>query len=185
MVTRLLRGSVLVLLAACLALAPTAASAGGGGCHDQSTTDGTGLDVALAENCFGPTILRVGVGDTVTWHNKDQVDHTVTAAAGLFDAILSYGKQTSYRFAAAGVFPYYCIYHPRMAGAVVVGDGQATPVGTSAGAVNRVVPAATVTTPKEDASSGSSTALLALVSGLGGILIGNAPRIARRARAKS
>ena len=176
------RGVVLVLLVACFALAPAAAMAGGGGggCHSQSQTEATGTEVALVGNCFGPTILHVPVNTVVTWHNRDPYEHTVTAAMGLFDTILSPTRETTFRFTRAGVFPYYCQYHSWMAGAVVVGNAS-----SAASTSLPVVPAAQVKPDPERSSSSSGTALLALAAGLGGILIGNAPRIARRARAKS
>lgn len=179
-----LRAVVLLMLAACLALGPTAiaGAGGGGGCHSQTTTDGTGTEVALVGNCFGPTILRVPVGTTVTWHNRDTYEHTVTAAAGLFDAVLSFGKEATFRFTRAGVYPYYCQYHVRMAGAVVVGDGADT---TSAAGAPVVPAAKVIPEPRQEQTFGSSTALLALAAGVGGIMIGNAPRIARRVRARS
>jgi hypothetical protein len=31
----------------------------------------------------------------------------------------------SYTFEEVGVFPYFCVFHPAMVGAVVVGDGAA------------------------------------------------------------
>jgi plastocyanin len=130
---------ILVLVAipaAALALGAPAANAGGS-CHSGATV-AAGIRVTLSELCFGPTVLYAKPGDTVTWTNKDSTAHTVTGLGfswGSGDGILE-GKTVSYRFAQQGIYPYSCIIHPGMVGAVVVGDagspsaalGMAAPV---------------------------------------------------------
>lgn len=113
--------TVLALLL--VGLAAPAQAGGGGGCHgdfqDASTTA-----VEAGKNCFVPTVARVEVGDTVTWTNVDPVPHTATGAGGVFDAgdFLEGGTATA-TFDEAGVYPYACLLHPGMVGAVVVGNG--------------------------------------------------------------
>jgi plastocyanin len=125
--TLLVTGVVLLLTAA-------PAAAGGGGCH-QPVTDGSGTTVAISQFCFSPTVVRVPVGETVTWSNSDGSDHNVVSAAFRGDA-RSFGKGESYdvTFNDAGVFPYVCSIHPGMVGAVVVGDAD-TPLSPATGAV--------------------------------------------------
>jgi hypothetical protein len=48
----------------------------------------------------------------------------------------------SYRFQNSGVFPYFCLIHPGMVGAVVVGDGTSKETTTQA-----VVPVPAATLP--------------------------------------
>ena len=107
------------------------ATAGGGGCHEP-VTDGRGTNVDLKGNCMITTILRVDPGDTVTFTNRDEIDHTVTGAGarsgdgttfGSFEPIPQ-GKSLSHTFPTNGVYVYYCIFHPGMVGAIVVGDGS-------------------------------------------------------------
>jgi plastocyanin len=98
----------------------------GAGCHAQEVSDGRGTVVEIAEGCFLPTVLRVEPGATVTFWNHDAMAHSVTGASvsfGSFDE-LSQDERMAFRFAGNGVYPYFCLLHPGMVGAVVVGDGS-------------------------------------------------------------
>ncbi len=109
----------------------------GGGCHQQTTlTDHPGNEVGMVGACFEPTVIRVNKGGAVTWTNNDEQVHTVTGAGGVFGNMneIAADDSVSYTFADTGVFPYYCVFHPAMVGAVVVGDGG-TSVSTIAAAV--------------------------------------------------
>ena len=109
----------------------TQAGAGGGACTygipGEGFTDAEGTKVAMVEACFSPTVIRVATGDTVTFTNKDKMVHAVGGAVGSFGdahAEIRWGESVSYRFDEEGTFPYVCIFHPGMVGAVVVGDGE-------------------------------------------------------------
>ena len=72
---------------------------------------------------FSPSMVNVKVGDTVTWTNNDDRDHTVVATDGSFRSEnLHPGASYSYQFTKAGKFAYACSYHPRMKGIVSVAD---------------------------------------------------------------
>jgi len=115
----------------------------GGGCHDE-LTDSAGTKIVLQSLCFGPTVTRIAPGQTVTWLNQDATQHTVTAAGWAWnDQLNDVGDQVSHVFPHAGVFPYFCMYHPAMVGAVVVGDGIAKGSSTAA-AVAPAAPAEAV-----------------------------------------
>jgi plastocyanin len=103
------------------------ALAGGGGCF-QAETQGAGTTVTLAERCFGPTVLYVQPGDTVTWKNADGMRHVVAGSVNSWGAPvnLDNGQATTHRFATAGIFPYSCPLHFGMNGVVIVGDGKAS-----------------------------------------------------------
>jgi hypothetical protein len=114
-------------------------------------TDGDGSRVSIRNFCFGPTILRVRPGETVTWVNRDGFPHIVLGANGAwggYDNVRRNGGQVSYRFVSAGVYPYVCTYHPGMIGAVVVGngkpDGASYAVTTNAGPVIKADPFAAI-----------------------------------------
>ena len=65
--------------------------------------------------------VTIKVGDTVTWVNKDDADHTVTADDDSFDSgNLGNGQSHSHKFTKAGEYTYHCEHHPRMKGKVVV-----------------------------------------------------------------
>ncbi len=99
----------------------------GGGAHcEPNLTDERTTTVTLAKNCFFPTIARVDVGDEVAFVSKDPVPHTITGAIFVFgdmDEIMQ-GDERRFTFDDEGIYPYVCIIHPGMAGAVVVGDGK-------------------------------------------------------------
>jgi plastocyanin len=145
------RGTTIVVgavLTVGMMLAPGVARAsGGGGCGRAVTYDG-GTKINIHNYCFGPTILHVRPGETVTWVNRDTFPHSVLGANGSwgsFDSIRRRGRTLSYRFVEAGVYPYVCTIHVGMVGAVVVGYSKATgatqAVTTDAGPVTLVQPA--------------------------------------------
>jgi plastocyanin len=123
-------------------LSPDVVHASGGGGCGRAVTDDDGTRVSIRNFCFGPTILRVRPGETVTWVNRDGFPHIVLGANGAwggYDNVRRNGGEVSYRFVSSGVYPYVCTYHPGMIGAVVVGngktDGAAYAVTTNAGPV--------------------------------------------------
>lgn len=79
---------------------------------------------------FNPATITIHVGQTVAWHNMDQVQHsatqgscngnTCTQAGGGFDTGILGGGQTSgaITFGSAGTFHFYCRVH----GAAMQGD---------------------------------------------------------------
>ena len=75
---------------------------------------------------YSPQVLTVvvGVNNTVTWTNDDQAPHTVTATDGSFNSgNLNAGQAWSYTFTKAGVYTYFCSYHPWMKGTIIVKAG--------------------------------------------------------------
>jgi plastocyanin len=88
----------------------------------------------LGDKGFSPNPINVKVGDTVTWTNGDNMEHTVTSGTGpsdpnmgkQFDSglsgpfVLTEGKTFSHQFTKAGEFPYFCQIHPTLMGKVVV-----------------------------------------------------------------
>ena len=142
---RTVRLPLVVTVGLLIALIPAGPARAGGGCHASTVPDVAGTKVVLKENCFVQTILRVRPGQAVVWANADQVEHTVTGAAaswGSYDAVLP-GQSVTYRFDRAGVYPYFCLLHPGMIGAVVVGNGgkaAATESGSSVVPLSSPVP---------------------------------------------
>ena len=75
-------------------------------------------------------IIEVLVGDTVVWKNADTSTHTVTSSNMLKDAdtmfdsgLFAPGKSFVRTFMDVGDYPYYCVIHPWMEGAVIVSAG--------------------------------------------------------------
>jgi plastocyanin len=121
-----------VVLLGALVLLPGVASASGGGGCGQPVTDERATGVDIEDFCFSPTIVRVGVGDAVTFTNVDPVPHSVLGANATWGDYAGFKKKSvTYRFSEPGVYPYVCTYHVGMVGVVVVGDGVGGAIGTS------------------------------------------------------
>ncbi len=78
-------------------------------------------EIFIQGMAFDPNTITVTVGTTITWRNKDAVNHTVTSDAALFDSGLIPKDGTyTHTFTTAGTFPYHCTIHTYMTGTVVV-----------------------------------------------------------------
>jgi plastocyanin len=94
----------------------------------RAATPGSGQDAPVATNtiaiqnfAFVPTTVTVKAGSTVTWTNRDQDAHTVTAMAGPFHSpTLNTGQSFHYTFTTPGRYDYLCTIHPFMTATVVV-----------------------------------------------------------------
>jgi plastocyanin len=69
---------------------------------------------------FVPSTITVKAGTRVTWTNRDQVKHTISATNAAFSGLLSQGASASLTFNTVGTFNYFCAIHPTMRGSVVV-----------------------------------------------------------------
>ncbi len=170
---------------------PAHAGGGGGGCHGEAMTDARGTAVVMESSCFLPTVLRVEAGDAVTFANRDPVAHMVTGAANSWGEYeeLYQGDSVVYSFDESGVYPYFCLLHPGMVGAIVVGDGSSSSTGSVSGddsAVSAVPPmaegqSASSEAPPSGSSGGAGTYLLVIgVALLAGTVGLSAGLIARR-----
>lgn len=80
-----------------------------------------GAEVIISNYQFVPAVLTVPPGTTVTWTNRDDDTHTVTAADRLFSSKgLDPGQSFSYTFTTPGTYSYHCAVHPHMTASVVV-----------------------------------------------------------------
>ncbi len=160
----------------------------GGGCHIPPTTR-RGDSVDIADLCFDATVLYVEPGADVTWTNRDAMTHVVVGVGDSWGdpgISLLQGDTVSYRFDRDGVYPYSCLLHPGMVGAIVVGDG----VGTDLAGVVPVAAtedgnvATTATAPV--AKDGAVTGIFAWIAGAALLLagLGAAFAIAARNRRK-
>jgi len=85
-----------------------------------SGTDAT-TEVVINNYSFNPASLTVKVGTTVTWNNQDDDPHTVDSTQGKFKSpTLNKGNSFKFRFTEAGEYPFFCRFHPKMTGKVVV-----------------------------------------------------------------
>ena len=109
---------LLVLSLCCAALAREA---------DSKDKDGKAPKnlVTIKDRKYAPATLTIKAGDSVTWVNKDDHDHTVDAEVeddGFESGNLSNGDTFKHTFPKAGKYKYSCSYHPRMKGTIVVVD---------------------------------------------------------------
>lgn len=76
--------------------------------------------VIINEMKFSPADLKVDIGDTITWINKDLVDHNVKDTINnLFYSDTLRNGQT-YSWVVTGGANYICTIHPTMTGKIVI-----------------------------------------------------------------
>lgn len=145
--------AILLLVPFVLAVSALPARAGGGGlyCAFGKLTEGRTNTVDMKDYCFFPSVVRVERGEMVTWENYDAGAHTVTAPGNWSAESKEYltGEKVSFQFDDEGVFPYVCLLHPGMVGAVVVGDGEGPPGASSS--IEQVAP------PETNAAAGDAS----------------------------
>jgi amicyanin len=89
----------------------------------SSTANAVATDKVVIENyAFSPMVITVKVGTTVTWTNKDAVNHSVTVDSGSMPSSPLFGRDQpySYTFTKTGTVTYHCAPHPYMHGTVIV-----------------------------------------------------------------
>jgi len=165
--TAALLASLTLIFAGFLIAAPLVA--GGDPCFrglDRPARSDEGSTTVKLDTCtFHPTIARVPVGSTVRFVNGSDMPHLITGANlewGSWEAQIERGAEISQTFPAAGIYPFSCMLHPGMTGAVIVGD--ATPA--AAGAAGLVSETSDST---ETAASGSSEPVPLALVGFAGL----------------
>lgn len=79
--------------------------------------------VTIDNFTFGPASVTVPAGTTITWTNRDDIPHTVTAAdtpRRFRSPPLDTGDHFAVTFTQPGTYRYICSLHPMMQGTVVV-----------------------------------------------------------------
>lgn len=108
--------------AACGGKEKAPASAGAPATGGQAAT----ASVAIQTFQFQPSPVQVKAGTGVTWTNRDDITHTITAGTpesrtGRFDMALNGKDQTAtFTFSEPGVYSYFCSRHESMRGEVRV-----------------------------------------------------------------
>ena len=115
--------AALIAIALVMLLAGTASQAQHENGKLVQTAAGTDASpqVIIDNYAFSPAPLSVKVGTTVTWINQDDDAHTVDSTQGKFkSATLNKGDKFAFRFTEAGEYPFYCRFHPKMTGKIIV-----------------------------------------------------------------
>jgi plastocyanin len=95
---------------------PGGTNPGGGG----STSPGAN-DVWMQNTAFNPSSKTVAVGTTITWTNKDAMNHNVTSGSFTSSPTMGQGATYSFTFNTAGTYNYQCTFHPTtMNGTIIV-----------------------------------------------------------------
>ncbi len=100
--------SLLLALAALSAVALSGCTSS----DDSSALSGSSAKTIDMKDFAFPGTVTVPAGATVTWVNRDDAMHTVTAADGSFDSgAIDGGGSWSHTFTEPGTYSYYCKPH--------------------------------------------------------------------------
>ena len=78
-------------------------------------------EIVIQNFAFEPSTLTVKAGTKVTWVNRDDEPHTVTATDKRFNSkTMENGDRFSMEFTKPGTYKYYCALHPKMTGQIIV-----------------------------------------------------------------
>ncbi|MDQ2682724.1 MAG: cupredoxin domain-containing protein, partial [Chloroflexota bacterium] len=98
----------------------------GGNPRDQPVQVGV-TTVEIHDEIFVPNHIQIETGQTVTWVNQDDDDHTASGR-GMDTGVMAPGQSGTFTFLEPGDYLYTCNFHPEMLGLVVVtGDSLASP----------------------------------------------------------
>ena len=120
-VTVILLGVLVVVLGLVVGGGSAAGSSGVGGDRSVAVTD-LADTVVIKNFAFAPTSLAVAPATKITVVNQDRAPHTVTAQDNSFDTgIIAAGQRGEITAPSSlGTYPYICIIHPSMTGALIV-----------------------------------------------------------------
>jgi plastocyanin len=82
-----------------------------------------GATVQVGHNRLEPADVTISAGDTVTFHNQEEMPggHTIVADDGSFESPgLAKDESWSHTFATPGKYPYHIKQHPGARGTVTV-----------------------------------------------------------------
>ena len=84
--------------------------------------DETPSAITIDNFTFGPQMLTVKAGTTVTWANKDDIPHGIASSNNAFkkSGALDTDDSYSFTFTTPGTYQYFCYLHPNMVGSIVV-----------------------------------------------------------------
>jgi amicyanin len=116
---RIVSTAVLFVTTFGVAFAGMFAGAGSLPAAAQQTPGAT--EVKIDNFSFGPAELKIPVGTTVTWTNRDDIPHTAVSTDKMFKSkVLDTDEKFSFTFSKPGTYEYFCSIHPKMTGKVVV-----------------------------------------------------------------
>ena len=80
-----------------------------------SAAEPRAITIEMQRQSFVPDRIEVVAGTRITWINRDDMPHSVTAADNRFDTgpVLA-GKSFQWTAQGNGTIDYHCIFHPSM-----------------------------------------------------------------------
>ena len=112
-------------------LASTALLAAGCGSDDEPAAEAdkgdavSGQQVEMKDIAYQPEAIRVRTGETITWVNRDAVQHDVVNVKEGEEPrseLFNEGQTYEWTPTEAGTVEYLCTVHPNMTGTVEVTD---------------------------------------------------------------
>lgn len=90
--------------------------------HFVNNGEGPTAEGVIYNYRFIPRELRVRAGSFVTFHNNDEIEHTISddVAGGGNSGRMRGGKSLTLRFDSPGEFNFHCDIHPSMRGKIIV-----------------------------------------------------------------
>ncbi|KRQ06150.1 cupredoxin domain-containing protein [Bradyrhizobium sp. DASA03076] len=82
--------------------------------------DENAMEVHIDNFVFQPAELKIKLGTTVTWTNRDDIPHTVVSAGKFRSKTLDTDDKFTFTFTDAGDYKYFCSLHPHMTGMIKV-----------------------------------------------------------------
>jgi plastocyanin len=86
-----------------------------------TTIPGPTVSVIIEKGAFSPKELTIAAGTTVTWTNREDIQHMLIDRAGSFGSpIFGKGETFSNTFKKPGTYPYYCKVQAFITGTITV-----------------------------------------------------------------
>ena len=77
--------------------------------------------IEISDFKFVPQTITIKGGDSITWINRDSIQHSATSDTGAFDSgLLAKNREFTFTFDGAGEFSYHCTPHPYMKATIIV-----------------------------------------------------------------
>jgi len=78
--------------------------------------------VTIKKRAFSPNAITAKVGDTITFTNEDNTDHSATANDGSFDTKTFSSGSKTFKVTKPGPIGYHCVIHSSMQGEILVSE---------------------------------------------------------------
>ncbi|HEX6002332.1 MAG TPA: cupredoxin domain-containing protein [Hyphomicrobiaceae bacterium] len=77
------------------------------------------VHVTIEQLAYVPAEIKVKIGETIEWINKDPIEHTATVRGG-WEVIIPADAKASKVVEVGDDVEYYCRLHPNMTGRIII-----------------------------------------------------------------